>query len=78
VLQSLADVFSLRVFHSDWLKAFRFDDAVQVRQRGLKNISGRQNDAPLDVILQFPNVPRPRITDKRFHYFGGNFVNALA
>jgi hypothetical protein len=78
VRERLADVLSLHVFQSDWRKGFRFCDAVQLCQRGLKNIPGGKDDAPLDEILQFPNVSRPRIPDKRFHYFGGNFVNPLA
>jgi hypothetical protein len=78
MLESLANVLSLRVLQGNCPRGFRFGGALQVRERRVQNVPLRQDYAPLDEILQLANVPRPGMTYKSLHYCGGNFVDPLA
>src|SRR5215469_11141469 len=38
---------------------------------------GRKDHCSLDKVLQFPNISRPTVSNKRIHRFGRNFVDSL-
>ena len=77
LLESLANVVSLRVFHSNCAKGFRFDGTLQTRERGVQNVARGEDNAPLDEILEFANVPRPLIRDEGRHRFRSNAFDFL-
>src|SRR5260370_29643886 len=75
LLESLANVVSLRVLHGNWSKGLRFGGIPQARERGLQDVARSKDHAPLNEILKFANVARPRVRRQFRHRFGGNLVD---
>src|SRR6266446_1365254 len=75
LLESLANVVSLRVLHGNWSKGLRFGGIPQARERGLQNVARSKDHAPLNEILKFANVARPRVRRQFRHRFRGNLVD---
>src|SRR6266436_9900917 len=72
---SLANVVSLRVLHGNWSKGLRFVGIPQARERGLQDVARSKDHAPLNEILKFANVARPRVRRQFRHRFRGNLVD---
>src|SRR5258708_743863 len=77
LLESLANVVSLRVLQGNRSKGFRFGGTLQTRERGVQDVARSEDNAPLDEILEFANVPRPLIRDEGRHRFGRNVFDLL-
>src|SRR5882762_862659 len=75
LLESLANVVSLRVLHGNWSKGLRFGGIPQARERGLQDVARSKDHAPLNEILKFANVARPRVRRQFRHRFRGNPVD---
>src|SRR6266853_1766491 len=75
LLESLANVVSLRVLHCNWSKGLRFGGIPQARERGLQDVARSKDHAPLNEILKFANVARPRVRRQFRHRFRGNLVD---
>src|SRR5260370_15035498 len=77
LLESLANVLSLRVLQGNWPKGLRFSGTIQTRERGVQGVTRSQNYAPLDEILELANVPWPLIRDEGRHRFRRNLFDFL-
>src|SRR6266850_2711770 len=77
LLESLANVVSLRVLKGNRSKGFRFGATLQTRERGVQDIARSEDNAPLDEILELANVPRPLIRDEGRHRFRRNVFDLL-
>src|ERR1700675_816506 len=69
LLKNLANVVSLRIFQSHGLQRFRFRRSPQARERWAQDISGGEDYASLDKILQLTSAPGPVVCDERRHRF---------
>src|SRR6267143_3374294 len=61
LIESLANVVSLRVLQGNCPKGFRFGGTFQARERGVQDDARSKDDASLDEILELANVSRPLI-----------------
>ena len=61
LLESLANMVSLRVLHGNWSNGFDFGGIPQACERRVQNVSRAEDYAALDEILQLANVPGPRV-----------------
>src|SRR6266850_5556010 len=77
LIESLANVVSLRVLQGNCSKGFRFGGTLQTRERGVQDIARSEDNAPLDEILQLSDVPRPLIQAERGHCFSRNVFDLL-
>src|SRR6202140_4670070 len=77
LLKNLANVVSLRIFQSHGLQRFRFRRSPQARERWAQDISGGEDYASLDEILELTNVPGPLVCDERRHRFLWNVFDLL-
>src|SRR5260370_1887880 len=77
LLESLANVGSLRVLQGNRPQRFRFGGTLQARERGVQDVARSEDYAPLDEILELANVPRPLIRDKGRHRFRRNMFDLL-
>ena len=75
LLESLANVVSLRILHGNWSKGLRFGGIPQARERGLQDVARSKDHAPLNEILKFANVARPRVRRQFRHRFRGYLVD---
>jgi len=77
LLESLANVVSLRVLHGNWSKGFHFDGALKLARGDSRTLPESEDYAPLDEILKLANVAGPRVRGKFRHRFRGNAVDLL-
>src|SRR6267154_15571 len=75
LLESLANVVSLRVLHGNWSKGLHFGGTPQARERGFKDVARSEDYAALDKILKFANVTRPRVRRQFRHRFWRNLAD---
>src|SRR6267143_1790457 len=61
LLESLANVVSLRVLQRNWSKGYRLGGTPQARERGFHDVARSKDYAPLDEILKLANVAGPRV-----------------
>src|SRR5712664_2009533 len=77
LIESLANVVSLRVLQGNCPKGFRFGGTLQARERGVQDAARSKDYTPLDEILELANVPRPLIGSERRHRFRRNVFDLL-
>src|SRR6266403_4914266 len=77
LIESLANVVSLRVFQGNCPKGFRFGGALQTRERGAQDVARSKDYAPLDEILELTNIPRPLVGGECSHRFSRNVFDLL-
>src|SRR5260370_40508173 len=77
LLESLANVVSLRVLQGNCPKGFGFGGTLQARERGVQDVARSEDYAPLDEILELADVPRPLIRDECGHRFRRNVFDLL-
>src|SRR6267154_2694672 len=77
LLENLSYVLSLDLFQSNRLRGFRVRGCPQDRHRRDQNVPRADDYAPLDEILQLPNVPGPLVRRERGHRSSRNLVDLL-
>src|SRR5712664_2897182 len=77
LIESLANVVSLRVLQGNCPKEFRFGGTLQASERRVQDVARSKDYAPLDEILELANVPRPLIGGECRHRFRMNVFDLL-
>ena len=56
----------------------RYRTGLQAGERDMEHRTAGQDDGMLDQVLQFADVPRPRVANQNLHGFGGDGVDHAA